>query len=144
MATKHIQRRIPRRYKSTGKPRVVTTGPYSIIRNPLYIGNIIAMMGFSILSELVWLIPIVFVYLFFLFSLAVRYEEYKLGILFGREYEDYRQQVHRWIPRLHMIPGSKGSISTWSKSLKGELQSTGPAALNDSHTLDERNDGVLM
>jgi len=128
-ATRHIERRIPRRYKGNKGPRLVATGPYSIVRNPLYLGNLVIMMGLCILSELLWLMPIVFAYLLSLFSLVVRYEEYKLSILFGREYEIYRQDVPRWIPRFSLIRSANNSDSAWSQALTGELQSIGPASL---------------
>jgi len=98
-------------------------------RNPLYLGNLAIMMGLCILSELLWLMPIVFAYLLSLFSLVVRYEEYKLSILFGREYEIYRQDVPRWIPRFSLIRSANNSDSAWSQALTGELQSIGPASL---------------
>jgi protein-S-isoprenylcysteine O-methyltransferase Ste14 len=120
-ATKHIGKRVARKYKEGRRPHLVVTGPYTLVRNPLYIGNIVAMMGLSILSELVWLMPAVLAYFFLLYSLVVRYEEFRLSVLFGKEYEIYRQQVPRWIPRFSRIGESKGGPFTWFQSLKGEF-----------------------
>lgn len=128
-ATKHIGRRIPRRYKNGRRPHLVMTGPYSLVRNPLYIGNIVVMMGLCVLSELLWLMPIMFAYLFALFSLVVRYEEYKLSLLCGKEYEVYRQTVPRWIPRFSLIRRTDERAYTWFNSFTGELQSIGPASV---------------
>lgn len=120
-ATKHIGRRIPKRYKNGRRLHLVVIGPYSLVRNPLYIGNILAIMGLCVLSELLWFIPIVFAYFFLHYSLVVRYEEYKLSVLFGREYEIYCRKVPRWIPRFSMIRrGERGGFS-WSGALRGEL-----------------------
>jgi protein-S-isoprenylcysteine O-methyltransferase Ste14 len=38
--------------KKKGK-MLVRTGPYALVRNPLYIGNILIAAGLSILSELI-------------------------------------------------------------------------------------------
>lgn len=120
-ATKHIGKRIPRKYRGGRSRLLVVTGPYRLVRNPLYIGNIVAMMGLCLLSELVWFMPIAFAYFFLLYSLVVRYEEHKLSVLFEGEYEIYRQKVPRWIPRFSMIGKSKKGGFTWSNSLRGEL-----------------------
>jgi protein-S-isoprenylcysteine O-methyltransferase Ste14 len=125
-ATKHIGRRIPGRYKSGRRPHLVISGPYCLVRNPLYLGNIVVMMGFCVLSELLWFMPVVFAYFFLLYSFVVRYEEYKLSILFGRVYELYRQGVPRWIPRFRVIREAKGGAFTWFESLVGELQGVVP------------------
>lgn len=120
-AIKHLGRRIPRKYKHGTRLHLVVTGPYRLVRNPLYIGNILAMMGLCVLSELIWFMPIVFAYFFLHYSLVVRYEEYKLSVLFAREYEIYRQKVPRWIPLFSMIREAKGGGLTWSGALRGEL-----------------------
>jgi protein-S-isoprenylcysteine O-methyltransferase Ste14 len=82
-ATKHIGKRIPRKYRNGRVLHLVKTGPYGFVRNPLYMGNIAAMMGLCVLSELLWFIPIVFVYFLLLYSLVVRFEEYKLSLFNG-------------------------------------------------------------
>ena len=120
-ATKHIGRRISRKYKNGRILHLVTTGPYSLVRNPLYIGNILAVMGLCVLSELFWFMPMVFAYFILLYSLVVRYEEYKLSVLFRREYEIYCQKVPRWIPRFSMYQRPKEEGFTWTKALRGEL-----------------------
>ncbi len=120
-ATKHIGKRVARKYKEGRKPRLVVTGPYTFVRNPLYIGNIAAMIGLSILSELVWLVPAVIAYFSLLYSLVVRYEECRLSVLFGKEYEIYQQKVPRWIPRFSTIGELKGGPFTWFQSLRGEF-----------------------
>lgn len=120
-ATSHIGKRIPRKYRNGRVIHLVKTGPYSFVRNPLYIGNIAAMMGLCLLSELLWFIPIVFAYFSLLYSLVVRFEEYKLSILFGKEYEVYCQEVPRWIPRFCTIRRAKGGNFSWSRAARGEL-----------------------
>jgi len=128
-ATKHIGKRIRRKYREGRRRRLIVTGPYRLVRNPLYIGNIVAMMGLCLLSELVWFMPIAFAYFFLLYSLVIRYEEYRLSASFGKEYEIYRQKVPRWIPRLSMIGESKRVGFPWTRALEGELPGAASSSL---------------
>jgi len=80
-ATKHIGRRMPWK-KKKGK-QLVRTGPYARVRNPLYIGNIVAATGLSLFSELVWFAPLVILYLFILYHLVALFEEKKLTERWG-------------------------------------------------------------
>jgi protein-S-isoprenylcysteine O-methyltransferase Ste14 len=121
-ATRHIGRRIPRKHRGGCIHPLVITGPYSLVRNPLYLGNMIGMMGLCVLSKLVWLMPAVFIYAFFIYSLVVRYEEYKLLALFGKGYETYCQHVPRWIPRFTSLRSKEGWGFKWSKAITGELR----------------------
>jgi protein-S-isoprenylcysteine O-methyltransferase Ste14 len=120
-ATKHIGRRMPW-MKRKGK-KLVRTGPYAIVRNPLYIGNIIIASGLSIFSELIWMIPILIFYLFILYHLVVLYEEKKLLVRWGDKYQAYLIEVPRWIPRLREFNKCKAKGFKWIDSLRSELPS---------------------
>ena len=81
-------------------PKVlVVKGLYRWVRNPMYIGVLLVILGQAIF----WGSRIVFVYLIgvaLLFEMfVVLYEEPVLRARFGEPYEAYRRQVHRWIPR---------------------------------------------
>ena len=120
-ATKHIGRRMPW-MKKKGK-KLVKTGPYTIVRNPLYIGNILIAAGLSILSELVWMVPVIFLYLFTLYHLIVFYEEKKLSGRWGEEYLIYLHEVPRWIPKLKKFSLAKSGGFKWREALRSELPS---------------------
>ena len=79
---------------------LVVTGLYRYVRNPIYIAVVAVILGQAILfgdwrlmtyGGLMWLA-------FHAFVLA--YEEPVLAQQFGAEYEDFRANVPRWIPRL--------------------------------------------
>jgi protein-S-isoprenylcysteine O-methyltransferase Ste14 len=120
-ATKHIGRRMPGMTKK-GK-RLVRTGPYAIIRNPLYVGNIAVAVGLTALSELVWFSPFVFFYFFTLYHLVVIYEEKKLLARWGDEYRAYLNEVPRWMPQFKNVrcPESRGF--DWRDTLRSEIPS---------------------
>ena len=79
---------------------LVTSGPFSSVRNPLYIGNLALWIGFTIAASINWLLPIVIVLLAFEYHAIVRWEEQLLESRIGDPYRDYLRRVPRWIPGL--------------------------------------------
>jgi len=78
---------------------LIDSGPFALVRNPLYIGNILLWVGFTVTARLVWLAPIVAVLLALEYHAIVRWEEQLLESRYGAEYVDYASRVPRWIPR---------------------------------------------
>ena len=79
--------------------KIVTTGVYSIVRHPQYLGGLLAHVGISFLlsawySLLSTLLMVVLIYL------ISRKEEEELIREFGKEYENYKEKVPMLIPRL--------------------------------------------
>ena len=120
-STKHVGRRILR-MKKKGK-MLVRTGPYAIVRNPLYMGNILIAVGLSILSELIWLVPFLILYFFLLNHFVVLYEEKKLLSRWGDEYQTYLNEVPRWLPKVKEWHGVKADGFTWIRAVKAEVPS---------------------
>jgi protein-S-isoprenylcysteine O-methyltransferase Ste14 len=77
---------------------LVTTGPFALVRNPLYLGNIALWAGFAVIARLPWLVPIVVVLLAAEYHAIVRWEEELLGSRLGDGYREYLRRVHRWLP----------------------------------------------
>ncbi len=77
---------------------LVTSGPYAFVRNPLYWGNLLILSGFAVMSELVWLIPIVIILFFIQYQCIVLWEEECLREFFSSDAEDYFLKVPRWLP----------------------------------------------
>lgn len=80
--------------------RLVVKGPYRFVRNPMYIGAGLALIGAALFYESLLLLG--YAVLFFLVThlFVVRYEEPTLRRIFGRAYEDYCRRVRRWRPSL--------------------------------------------
>ena len=74
-------------------------GPYSVVRNPLYIGNFLGLVGFGLAVEQ----PVLAALLGAVFAIGypsvVAREEKDLERIFGERYRQYRAQVPRWLPR---------------------------------------------
>ncbi|MGB6450636.1 MAG: isoprenylcysteine carboxylmethyltransferase family protein [Steroidobacteraceae bacterium] len=80
---------------------LVVTGAYRYVRNPMYLAVAAVILGQAVLlsdwrlifyAALIWLACHMFV---------VRYEEPVLLQTFGAEYESFRANVRRWIPRVN-------------------------------------------
>jgi protein-S-isoprenylcysteine O-methyltransferase Ste14 len=79
--------------------RLVTYGAFAWCRNPLYVGNFLAWMGFTVASGVHWFLPAAAVLFAIEYTLIVRYEEGVLESIFGAEYLEYKARTPRWIPR---------------------------------------------
>ena len=77
-------------------PELVTTGPYSTVRHPIYSGIILAMIGTTVAVSLYWLIAVVLLGAYFVYS-AVMEERYMTG-LFPDAYPRYKQSTRMLIP----------------------------------------------
>lgn len=79
---------------------LVASGPFAIVRNPLYVGNVGLWVGFAVSARLPWLAPIFVAILAFEYHAIVRWEERLLEERLGERYHAYAAQVPRWIPRI--------------------------------------------
>jgi protein-S-isoprenylcysteine O-methyltransferase Ste14 len=77
-------------------PELVTTGPYRTIRHPIYSGIILAMVGTTVAVSVYWLIAVVLLGAYFLYS-AVMEERY-MAELFPDAYPRYQQSTKMLIP----------------------------------------------
>lgn len=80
--------------------RLVTVGLYRLVRNPMYVGIILAVVGWSLAAGSV-VLGVYTLVLFAAFHLRVRlYEEPRCARQFGEAWSRYAASVPRWIPRL--------------------------------------------
>ena len=93
--------------KGKGTPAVfdpptkfVVSGPYAYVRNPMYIGGFILLVGFGIYhtSISIVILALILIVTFHFFVAVV--EEPNLERLFGKSYLDYKKKINRWIPKL--------------------------------------------
>jgi len=87
---------------------LATSGPYAFTRNPLYLGNFLLGLGFTIGSGW-WPLGIVFAALFLGIYLPVmRVESHTLAKLFGESYQRYARGVPIFLPRLTPYRSAEG------------------------------------
>ena len=78
--------------------QLVTEGPYSLCRNPLYFFSLIGAVGVGFATETLTF-PIIIAVLFALYyPFVIRSEERRLKKLFGTPFEDYCLNVPRFFP----------------------------------------------
>jgi len=76
---------------------LVTDGPFSFTRNPIYLGNTMLTVGIGLISGIVWFVPLALVAAFATQKLAIEREEKHLYARFGKRFRDYAKRVRRWI-----------------------------------------------
>ncbi|MCX6030019.1 MAG: isoprenylcysteine carboxylmethyltransferase family protein [Chloroflexi bacterium] len=79
--------------------KLVVRGLYRFTRNPMYIGVLSVVLGWTALFATGALLIYAAVVAIVVHTFVVRYEEPKLRALFGTEYDAYAAQVDRWLPR---------------------------------------------
>jgi protein-S-isoprenylcysteine O-methyltransferase Ste14 len=80
--------------------RLTVGGPYRYVRNPLYVGSVLAISGQALLLSRPVLLIYAGVFLAITFSLTHWLEDPALARRFGQQFEDYRNRVPGWCPRL--------------------------------------------
>jgi protein-S-isoprenylcysteine O-methyltransferase Ste14 len=78
---------------------LISDGPFAIVRNPLYLGNIALWIGFALIARLPWLAAVVALLLGAEYHAIVRWEETLLESRLGEAYRRYAARVPRWIPK---------------------------------------------
>jgi protein-S-isoprenylcysteine O-methyltransferase Ste14 len=77
--------------------RLVTTGVYSYTRNPMYLGMVLFMLGFSVMLSLEWGILLTPILWLAFDQLVVAREETYLSAKFGEPYREFLSQTRRWV-----------------------------------------------
>ena len=78
--------------------RLVVRGPYRYVRNPMYLGAALALLGAALVYRSAAIAGYALAFLLVLHAFVLWYEEPTLRRLFGAEYEAYTQKVRRWWP----------------------------------------------
>lgn len=102
--------------------RLVTEGIFNHCRNPLYIGNILKLVGLGILSNsLIYMIGFIPAFLI-IYQAIVLAEENFLRNKFGLAYEAYCDRTNRWLPSLAGLKNTFESMSfRWQRPLVKEI-----------------------
>lgn len=108
--------------------RLQTDGPYSVCRNPLYVGSFCFALGVTcMLKSVAFATGVVLAFAVYL-NFVVRAEEHFLGLRFGEDFENYCRRTPRFWPRLSLLH-SPTSVRVDLKRLKQECVRLSRAAL---------------
>lgn len=106
------------RRRSRNVQRLVTYGAFGWCRNPLYVGNFFAWIGFTVVSGVFWFLPVSIVLFAVEYTLIVRYEEGVLESIFGAEYLEYKTRTPRWFGR--PPSGDNSGQHDWKEAIWSE------------------------
>jgi protein-S-isoprenylcysteine O-methyltransferase Ste14 len=76
---------------------LVTTGPFLLSRNPIYLGNTMMLLGAAAVFSNVWFVAVTPFAVVTVTRLAIRREERHMGETFGAAWRDYVGRVPRWL-----------------------------------------------
>ena len=76
---------------------LVTSGPYQLSRNPMYVSFAVAYVGVTLLLNTWWPAVLLPVVVLIIDRAVIRGEERYLASVFPTEYAEYRSRVRRWI-----------------------------------------------
>lgn len=78
--------------------QLATTGAYSLVRHPLYLGNFLILIGFTIACAN-WIVVLVVLFFFwFYYPAAIRYEDAKLERIFGDTWRNWSSTTPAMFP----------------------------------------------
>ncbi len=96
-----------------------TTGMYSIVRHPLYLGNFLMWIGVGMLAGNLWFIIAFCLFYWIYYERIMFAEEQFLRAKFGQQYLEWSKNVPAFIPSFKNFKKSELSFS-WKKVIKKE------------------------
>ena len=78
---------------------LIADGPYALVRNPLYIGNLFIWTGFVVWSGLLWMVPVALIVFLLEYGAITRFEASLLCEKYPEDYPRYVAAVPAWLPR---------------------------------------------
>lgn len=89
-------------YEAQKRRELATTGAYSYVRHPQYVGFVLIMFGFLLQWPTI-LTLVMFPVLVFMYARLARAEEIDMRSTFGKAYADYAESVPAFVPRLSRL-----------------------------------------
>lgn len=78
--------------------KLASTGAYSLVRHPLYLGNFLILVGFAIAGGHWAVMAMVAFFFLFYYPAAIRYEDHKLEGIFGDEWREWSKNIPGMFP----------------------------------------------
>jgi len=76
-----------------------TIGIYSLVRHPLYTGNLLILIGFSFLANMIAWYVLLTAFIIFYYPPAIKYEDEKLKNIFNDQWKEWAQNTPALIPK---------------------------------------------
>jgi len=81
--------------------QLLMKGPYKLTRNPIYLADFIAFIGFALCMKPVGFLMPVLIYLHYM--QLIHYEEKNLKLQFGKKYDDYVKGSPQFFPNINSL-----------------------------------------
>jgi protein-S-isoprenylcysteine O-methyltransferase Ste14 len=111
------------RTRSYSNGQLVSSGPFAVLRNPLYFGNLLLSLGLSLMAGVWWVPLLVALFFYAQYIPIVAWEEMKLRRIFGQEYTKYCAVVpNRWFPKARAFFQYDWCVrpDSWGPALRSE------------------------
>jgi protein-S-isoprenylcysteine O-methyltransferase Ste14 len=106
------------------KLELITEGPYSMVRHPLYVFSLIGAIGIGIASENILILAAMVIFYLLYYPLTILVEEKKLTNKFGQAYLDYIKRTPRFLPKPSLYKRDEQyqvNVDIFVKSLAGGM-----------------------
>jgi protein-S-isoprenylcysteine O-methyltransferase Ste14 len=104
--------------------KLVTGGLFAASRNPLYLGNVIILIGLMVIHNSPWVYGLCGGFFLLTYWALVLAEERYLRGQFGADYDAYCARVPRWLPKLAALPEAlRGMRFNWRRAIAKEYSS---------------------
>jgi len=116
--------------------KLASTGAYSLVRHPLYLGNFLILAGFTLACANWIVVAVVAFFFLFYYPTAIRYEDHKLEGIFGEEWRAWSKNIPGMFPTRLKWQANEDAVWDVRQSMirNGELV----------YTLFEIGAGVLL
>jgi protein-S-isoprenylcysteine O-methyltransferase Ste14 len=88
------------------KLELITEGPYSMVRHPLYVFSLIGAIGIGLASKNILVLAALIIFYLLYYPLTIIVEEKKLTDKFDQGYLDYIKRTPRFLPKLSLYKGN--------------------------------------
>ncbi|MDD5326317.1 MAG: isoprenylcysteine carboxylmethyltransferase family protein [Phycisphaerae bacterium] len=88
------------------KLELITEGPYSMVRHPLYVFSLIGAIGIGLASKNILVLAALVIFYLLYYPLTIIVEERKLVDKFDQGYLDYIKRTPRFLPKLSLYKGN--------------------------------------
>lgn len=78
--------------------QLASNGPYALVRHPLYLGNFLILIGFTLAAANWYVAGVVVLFFLIWYPAAITYEDSKLERIFEDEWREWSQNIHALIP----------------------------------------------
>ncbi len=82
---------------------LITEGPYSMVRNPLYLFSLIGAVGIGLMTKNVLVFGVIVILFGLYYPFVIRAEENHLRVVHGESFDKYREKTPMFLPRASLF-----------------------------------------